>query len=175
MTGGTQKSFYHNKNRYFVDGFCAEKNKVYEFHGCYWHGHTCNTAHTGPHPSKSKHGKTYEQVLAETNECTRILKEELKLEVEEIWECEWKTQKQTSPVKKFLKDAFPAPPASYFSKDVKAPYTSEHIIDAFEIMVYLGSFSVILVSQKMFQSHLIEKIYTIFSVRRRTWETISQR
>jgi G:T-mismatch repair DNA endonuclease (very short patch repair protein) len=24
-----------------VDGFCAESRTVYEFLGCYWHGHTC--------------------------------------------------------------------------------------------------------------------------------------
>src|SRR5215468_416837 len=24
-----------------VDGYCAETRKVYEFNGCYWHGHTC--------------------------------------------------------------------------------------------------------------------------------------
>ena len=27
--------------RLSVDGFCKETNTVYEFGGCYWHGHTC--------------------------------------------------------------------------------------------------------------------------------------
>ena len=24
-----------------VDGFCSDSNTVFEFHGCYWHGHSC--------------------------------------------------------------------------------------------------------------------------------------
>jgi len=24
-----------------VDGYCLETNTVYEFLGCFWHGHTC--------------------------------------------------------------------------------------------------------------------------------------
>ena len=128
MQGGRQKSFCHNKTRYFVDGFCPEKNRVYEFNGCYWHGHDCNPEYKGPHPTRK--GKTYEQLLAATKERTRILKEELKLDVEEIWECEWQIMKKTSAVKTFLKDAFPAHPASFFSK--KAPYTSKDIIDAIQ-------------------------------------------
>jgi hypothetical protein len=24
-----------------VDGFCAETKTMYEFNGCYWHGHSC--------------------------------------------------------------------------------------------------------------------------------------
>ena len=26
-----------------VDGFCADSSTVFQFHGCYWHGHPCPT------------------------------------------------------------------------------------------------------------------------------------
>ena len=30
-------------DNYLVDGFDEENNTVYEFHGCFWHGHACGT------------------------------------------------------------------------------------------------------------------------------------
>ena len=36
---GREKKVGH----YFVDGFCADKERVYEFHGCFFHGcQKCN-------------------------------------------------------------------------------------------------------------------------------------
>ena len=32
-------------NNYQVDGYDETNNTVYEFHGCYWHGHACGTNH----------------------------------------------------------------------------------------------------------------------------------
>ena len=32
-------------DNYLVDGYDEANNTVYEFHGCYWHGHACGTNH----------------------------------------------------------------------------------------------------------------------------------
>ena len=32
-------------DNYEVDGYDEENNTVYEFHGCYWHGHSCHTGY----------------------------------------------------------------------------------------------------------------------------------
>ena len=43
-----------------VDGFCAQTNTIYQFHGCFWHGHPCektknNTNHVrGISPKQEK-------------------------------------------------------------------------------------------------------------------------
>jgi hypothetical protein len=31
-----------------VDGYCAETKTVYEFNGCYWHGHSCQSFRDTP-------------------------------------------------------------------------------------------------------------------------------
>ena len=41
---------------YSVDGFDEENDTVYEFHGCYWHGHSC-----GSNYNKQKWNKTLER------------------------------------------------------------------------------------------------------------------
>ena len=38
LNGGEKKLTIGNKT-YKVDGFCEETNTVYEFYGCFWHGH----------------------------------------------------------------------------------------------------------------------------------------
>jgi G:T-mismatch repair DNA endonuclease (very short patch repair protein) len=37
---GGEYSLNINRKRYKVDGYCKETNKVYQFHGCFYHG--CN-------------------------------------------------------------------------------------------------------------------------------------
>jgi len=32
-----------------VDGYCPETNKIYDFFGCFWHGHTCQPSGMSPH------------------------------------------------------------------------------------------------------------------------------
>ena len=39
LNGGEKKLTIGNKT-YKVDGFCEETNTVYEFYGCFWHGHS---------------------------------------------------------------------------------------------------------------------------------------
>ena len=33
-----EKMINHGDKRIKFDGYCAETNTVFEFHGCYWHG-----------------------------------------------------------------------------------------------------------------------------------------
>ena len=39
LNGGEKKLTIGNKT-YKVDGFCEETNTIYEFYGCFWHGHS---------------------------------------------------------------------------------------------------------------------------------------
>ena len=65
-----------------VDGFCAETNTIFEFYGCYHHGHGCKDKHD---PEKWR--KTMER------------EEELRAKgfnIESITECEWKNNPASS-------------------------------------------------------------------------------
>jgi G:T-mismatch repair DNA endonuclease (very short patch repair protein) len=67
-----------------VDGYCEETRKVYEFLGCFWHGHTCLPFRD----VKTMHGDT----LAERYERTMVRIEQITragYQVEVIWECEF--------------------------------------------------------------------------------------
>lgn len=58
---GREKKVGH----YFVDGFCADKERVYEFHGCFFHGcQKCNGPDT-IHPYRNVSMKSvYDDTLA---------------------------------------------------------------------------------------------------------------
>ena len=79
-----------------VDGMCFKSNTVYQFHGCYWHGHCCGL------------DKGKEQDMHPQKEVTfEILREETKLKDDyilslgynlvTIWECEWNDFKKQDP------------------------------------------------------------------------------
>ena len=63
-----------------VDGFDCENSVVYEFHGCYWHGHGCPSvpADKCPHPD------ALENTLAKEKNLRHLA-----YKVVTIWECEW--------------------------------------------------------------------------------------
>ena len=113
---GKQAVFEHGNQQFLVDGYCAENNTVYEFHGCWWHGHKeCKPhKHTGPHPTRE--GYTFEQLFEETEERSRILRDELGLNVEEIFECQWTKMKRSHHIQAFLKETFPENLDYYFPK-----------------------------------------------------------
>ena len=76
-----------------VDGFHAQTQTVYQFHGCYWHGHNCSL----------NRGKEFNEKLnkpmAEIREETRANTEYIKSKdcrVVEMWECEWREMKKTN-------------------------------------------------------------------------------
>ena len=78
-----------------VDGW--DGHRAYQFHGCAFHGCECSDKH--PYNDKSK-----EELRAKTQEITDYLRNEVEVEVIEMWECEWKELKQSnSAIREFLK------------------------------------------------------------------------
>ena len=72
-----------------VDGWCADRNTAYQFHGCFWHG--CPKCHIDPEEINPVNGKTMGVLLAETKKHTAYLRRHVK--VVEMWECEWKRER----------------------------------------------------------------------------------
>ena len=88
------------KRRLPVDGWCKETKTVYQFHGCYWHGHDCNQ--NSNNTMNEKQNKSMVDLLEDTREITKYLRQ-LGVSLVEMWECEWKAQKkQNKEVKHFL-------------------------------------------------------------------------
>ena len=81
-----------------VDGWCADTNTAYQFHGCFWHG--CPKCLTDPDEINAVNGKTMSVLLTETKKHTQYLRRHVK--VVEMWECEWKEVRNESDVKTFL-------------------------------------------------------------------------
>jgi G:T-mismatch repair DNA endonuclease (very short patch repair protein) len=67
-----------------VDGFCRETGKVYEFFGCYWHGHTCLPFRDVTTMRGDTLAERYEHTMARLEEIART---DFQLEVQ--WECEF--------------------------------------------------------------------------------------
>ena len=77
-----------------VDGFDCKDSAVYEFHGCYWHGHGCPSVPADKCPRPD--------ALKRTAEKERYLRR-LGYKVVTIWECEWTDFVNANPdVKAFL-------------------------------------------------------------------------
>ena len=73
-----------------VDGYCNETNKVYEFNGCYWHGHTRLTFRDVANLNKDTLSERYEQTMARLE---RITQAGYQVEVE--WECHFDSEIMT--------------------------------------------------------------------------------
>lgn len=71
-----------------VDGYCKETRQIFEFHGCYYHGHTCMTSRRDEalHDDPSD---TLNTRLQRTINKTQRLRDR-GLEVIEKWECEFR-------------------------------------------------------------------------------------
>jgi hypothetical protein len=81
-----------------VDGFCQETNTIYQFHGCFWHGHSCC-----PASAKNHKGITAAERLQETKLKETYLKA-LGYNLQTVWECEWRKTVDSNPrLKLFLK------------------------------------------------------------------------
>ena len=89
---GGEKQILGNK----VDGYCEEANTVYQFHGCFWHGcPKCFQSNT----INNKNQKTMSTLYYNTKEISNKIEEQYKLI--EIWECDFKKDKE---IKKFEKN-----------------------------------------------------------------------
>ena len=83
-----------------VDGWCSETKTADQFHGCFFHGHSC----TGKEVNEVN-GKPTAELLTETRKNIAYLRHFVK--VVELWECEWKETRRDPVVKKCLDAAFP--------------------------------------------------------------------
>ena len=76
-----------------VDGFNVESQTVYQFQGCYWHGHDC--ALNRGKDVNEKRNKPMTELLEETRANTEHIRSKY-YRVVEMWECEWRRMKRTS-------------------------------------------------------------------------------
>ena len=76
-----------------VDGFNPETQTVYQFHGCYWHGHDCALNRGKEFNEKRK--KPMAELLEETRANTEYIRSK-GYRVVELYECEWRQLKRTN-------------------------------------------------------------------------------
>ena len=67
-----------------VDGFCKETNTVYEFCGCYWHGHRCLPYRDVTTWARDTLAQRYERTMARLEQITRA-----GYQLELQWECDF--------------------------------------------------------------------------------------
>jgi G:T-mismatch repair DNA endonuclease (very short patch repair protein) len=91
---------------YPVDGYNKDSNTVYQFHGCFWHGHpACYKAGTVNKVKLKSMGAIYKQHMSRMSILQKAPHNGKKLNIVEIWECEFdKMCKEDDELKKFLKD-----------------------------------------------------------------------
>ena len=100
-TGLNSKEVRIGRHGLLVDGFCDETKTVYQFHGCYWHGHGCNAS-----SSQMIGNKDAPSRLADTKTKEDYIRH-LGYSFVSIWECEWqKMVSDNSTLKTFLKAFF---------------------------------------------------------------------
>ena len=75
-----------------VDGFNSQTQTVYQFHGCYWHGHDCEPTRGKEFNEKRK--KPMTKLLEETKATSEYIRSK-GYNVVEMYECEWTEMKRT--------------------------------------------------------------------------------
>ena len=76
-----------------VNGFHAQTQTVYQFHGCYWHGHDCALNRGKEFNDKRK--KPMAELLEQTRTNTVYIRRK-GYRVVEMWECEWLDMNKTN-------------------------------------------------------------------------------
>ena len=76
-----------------VDGFCAETNTVFQFHGCFWHGHQCSINTDEYNPVRKM---SMEDLRQQTTQTSVYIRQQ-GYELIEMWECEWRHIQATDP------------------------------------------------------------------------------
>ena len=112
-----------------VDGWCAKTNTIYQFHGCFWHGHECMTEKGIT--TNEKNGKSMEHLRLDTQKNTKYI-QQCGYNVKEIWECEWKEMKRNdNSLRQFLRQ---------FCKplDFKKTMTQKTILEAVKTNALFG-------------------------------------
>jgi len=83
-----------------VDWFCEETKTIYQFFGCYWHGHQCALnvdKHGNMKPLNQVNGKLMSTLRKETEDITNYLRDEGYAGVT-IHECRWLNHKSKNGV-----------------------------------------------------------------------------
>ncbi len=110
------------KKQVCVDGWCAETNTVFQFHGCFWHGHECQEKKGVLRNNRRK--KTMVELRSETRAITQYI-QKCGYHLEEKWECEWKQEKKEEEEKRtFVKGRFRKP------LDFVQAMTQEEVLEA---------------------------------------------
>lgn len=90
----------------YIESFRGSKAICFQFHGCAFHGcpKKCkNVKHLKTHPYKKNISQ--QDLYMQTQNITKYLKEEVNVQVIEMWECTWFEMKQNSPqIQAFLED-----------------------------------------------------------------------
>ena len=76
-----------------VDGFCQETNTVYQFHGCWYHGHKC---HLNQNDYNEIRKTSCSELRKKTEEMSTYIRSQ-GLNLVELWECEWLKMKKGNP------------------------------------------------------------------------------
>jgi G:T-mismatch repair DNA endonuclease (very short patch repair protein) len=69
--------------KYSVDGYCPETKVIYEFFGCFWHGHTCQPYRDVSTMSGDTLAERYELKMSRLEKITQA-----GYQVKIQWECE---------------------------------------------------------------------------------------
>ena len=96
---------YHIPTVGFVDGYCQDTHTVYEFHGCFWHG--CPQCRPNRH---EQHLRLWDRTMRDVYEQTQQKMKQLQAlgyNVVEMWGCEWRRLKETSPDIQTYVDSLP--------------------------------------------------------------------
>ena len=91
--GNSDREYYDQFSKRFVDGYCSRTNTVYQFHGCYYHGCLHCFCPTDIHPQKNV---SYQDIYNKTQSHTLELQKYYT--VVTIWECEWRHLKQQNQI-----------------------------------------------------------------------------
>ncbi|XP_071793479.1 uncharacterized protein [Asterias amurensis] len=68
-----------------VDGFCQKTNTVYQFHGCFWHGHNC---HRNPNEFNNFRKISRDDLMKQTEQMSTYIRQQ-GYNLVEMWECQW--------------------------------------------------------------------------------------
>ena len=130
-----------------VDGYDYKNNKVYQFHGCYWHGHPCSK-------NESRRNGSDNERLQMNDRYTQTLKKDqyirgLGYELEIMWECEWEMKRKKE--KEILSNVSVFLESEYGNNSI--PYTEELLISKIQD----GSFYGLIECSIHVPNHLLSK------------------
>ena len=90
-----------------VDGFHGPSQTVFQFHGCWWHGHNCYL--TKEKEINEKRKKPMAELREETTANSKYIRDQ-GYNLVEMWECQWRRMKKTySAVQYFMNRKFHRP------------------------------------------------------------------